>query len=608
MCGIAGVVSFGRPVLQPELSAALSVLAHRGPDATGEWVDETGRTWLGAQRLAIIDLRRAADQPMRVGPLVVLHNGEIYDHPELRADLERRGHSFRTRSDTEVLGAAYLEWGHAMIGRLNGMFATAIWDTRDRSLFLCRDRFGEKPLYYAALPDRFIFASEPKAILRLRGGAAAADEEVLLRFIATGDVPDGTGRTFFDGVRQLQAATYATLKTGSVLAERRYWSIVPARVGAREAGDALVALLEDSTRLRRRADVPLGATLSGGIDSTLAVALAARFGPIRTILASVGGPSDELAHATRAAEQIGVPLQVVHVGPEDLVADIDRFVWHQDEPVPHTSQLAHWAVMKAARESGLKVLLEGQGADELFGGYHAPSFGHHWRDLVSGGRLVRVVGELRSYARMHQVPLTRPLAYLVAALLPRTIAERARRDVRGFGRSLVSPPGPEADDRVGRRGSALGRELSMQLWRTSLPSILRYVDRNSMAHSVEVRLPFLDHRIAEFAAGLPSTSLVSDGVTKVVVRDALRRAGLPETADRRDKIGFATPERAWLHGALRGWARERVAAAARRPYYRPGAVETAWRTFDAGRLDSATIWRIVHAELWTARFIDGWRP
>lgn len=605
MCGIAGALSLERPLMREGAAAALALLVHRGPDATGEWTDGAGRTWLGAQRLAIIDLRREADQPMRVGPLVIVHNGEIYDHFELRAELEGRGHVFRTRSDTEVIAAAYLAWGESMVTRLNGMFATAIWDTRDRSLFLCRDRFGEKPLYYAEDQGTFMFASEPKAVLALRGGPAVAEPQVLLRYLATGDVADGTEQTFFAGVRQLPAASCATVTVGQPLRHHRYWSVRPGSGSASATADDLVALMEDSLRLRRRADVPVGATLSGGVDSSLIVALAARGGPLSAFVVSTGGRDDEVSHARRSAGRAGVPLQVVELRAQDLKAEIDDFVWHQDEPVPHTSQLAHWALLKAVQAAGLKVLLEGQGSDEMFGGYHAPSLGGHWNDLARRGRLVRVVREIRSYARRQGVPVWRPLGFLAGASLPAAIAARARQSAHGLGGALVERASPRPADHATDRATALASTLATQTFSTSLPSILRYVDRNSMAHSVEVRLPFLDHRIAELAAGLPSSALIADGQTKWIVRQALRRVGLTEAAERHDKIGFATPEGEWLRGPLREWAHEHVMAASRRAYYRPGAVEAAWHSFLAGRLGTAAIWRIAHAEAWTAAFIEG---
>jgi asparagine synthase (glutamine-hydrolysing) len=610
MCGIAGLLA-SAPQPEGSLDGALASLAHRGPDASHVWSADDGTVALGCRRLAIIDLSRAADQPMRVGHVVVVNNGEIYNHVELRAELEGLGRRFATRSDTEVLGAAFLQWGPAMLDRLNGMFALAIWDDRARRLFLARDRLGEKPLYYTRAPGRLAFASEIKALVIQPWVTRAANEPVLMRYLETGDVPDGSTETFFKDIQQLPAGHRLSVDGTTPGRVEPYWRVSPGEptpVRA-DAQEEFVHLFGDSVRLRLRSDVTLGLSLSGGIDSSLVAERVRALLPVPAELSAFsathpGTAADESRHIDLVADRLALRSCSVAVDPLDLLRDAHSFAWHQDEPVATSSAYAHWKVSELAAGQGVKVMLEGQGADELFGGYHAPAFGHRWSSALRRGDVVGVAGGMIRYARAQRVSPIVPLGFLGAAAAPDGLARRLRRRRLSRGVPLRREWSGLARDGSPRGGDgSLLAELIDELDTTSLPSILRYVDRNSMAHSIEVRLPFLDHRLVEFALALPPDAVIAGGWNKLPLRRALR-AALPEIASRPDKVGFSTPEATWLRGPLRAWATDLLSSAGRRPYYETGGVERLWRRFLDGGSTSASIWRVCNAELWSQLFLD----
>lgn len=612
MCGIVGATGHGSVELAEAISRSCGVIAHRGPDAQGVWCAPGGAVVLANRRLAILDLRHEADQPMERDGLVLTHNGEIYNFVELATELRSLGHSFTTTSDTEVILRAYQQWGTACVERFNGMFAFALWDGPKQTLFVARDRFGEKPLYYAQVDGRFVFASEIKALLTLPGVSREPDAAVLHRFLLSGAVADGTPATFFRRVRQLPAAHTMEIVGGVPSAPRPYWSLVPGAVrpmAVDEATAEIGRLLRDSVRIRLRSDVPVGSSLSGGIDSSLIVALVRELETKRqfTFTATYDDVAiDESQHARLVVERLGVDLRETRVSARDLEEDVDRFVWHQDEPVPHTSQFAQWKVMQLARANGVTVLLDGQGADEVFGGYHPPAFGGRWLDLLVRGRGVELTREVMSYARLHRRGAATVARYLALAAIPAAQKDRLRARAWRASRLVRSPDSETFRRREEVKGPYRDRFRALQaaaLTQTSLPSLLRYGDRNSMAFSIESRLPFLDHRLVEFVYTLPSQHLNARGWSKVPLR-ALLRPVLPEIAERRDKIGFATPERAWFTGPLLPWIDAVVARARGRELFLPAAVDGVRADVLSGRAPTEVLWRIIHSELWLEQFVD----
>lgn len=614
MCGIVGWVGHGDDSM-PDARRALGRIAHRGPDAEGLWCSDRERVGLGSRRLAILDLSAEADQPMRRGNTIGVHNGEIYNFVELRAELERHDGDFRTSSDTEVLLAAYRVWGEGMLARLDGMFALAIWDPERREMLLARDRFGEKPLFLARAGTCVHFASELKALFAFQCVRRLIDETVLRDFLLTGRLPDGTDATFFAGVTQLRPATSLRLTPDGASTTREYWRLEPdpdaEGASLEQATERLGLMFEDSVRKRLRSDVPIGTSLSGGIDSTLVVravasqrlagAPAQRTFSARHSAAEI----DEGRHIAVVVAKTGSQAQMSWIEPREFMTDVEHLVWHQDEPFAHTSLYAQWKVYQAAARDGVTVMLDGQGADEIFGGYPSLAFGARWWSSFRRGRMLDGLQEIAAFRSIHHGGLALVLRYLGAAAIPPSLRDHVRV-VRGrTGRLLAGgaashPAMPHADCRSFR--DPLKRELCDALRRRSLPSLLRYCDRSSMAHSVEVRLPFLDHRLVSYAFGLPVGALVDRGATKRVLRELLRP--IPEIAGRHDKIGFATPELSWFRGPLREWMAELIRATARRGIYRRGAASSIWEDVLSGRTDPQVAWRLASVELWLRRFHD----
>jgi len=627
MCGIAGAGALdGRAPDADGVRAMTAALAHRGPD--GEGLEVLGPAVLGHRRLAIIDLSRAGRQPMAdaSGRYTVVFNGEIYNYLELRSELEAAGVGFRSRSDTEVLLEACARWGHAAVERFNGMFAFAIWDVRERTLFLARDRFGEKPLFYRHRPGReFRFASEAKALVPPGSGAGRARPEVLFRFLAYGHAGT-TAETFFEGVEQVPPGHTLTLTDGEI-ALRRYWALPEGTDGAAKGGphhssdetgsiEQLAALLEDAVRIRLRSDVPVGTSLSGGIDSSTVASLVARLrakgegGGAAQRQAGFsacfpGSPVDESRWIDVVAGAAGIESHRVVPTAEGFLEDFPRVVLAQEEPVGGPSIYAQWKVMELARSEGVTVLLDGQGADEVFAGYHF-FYGDLWWSGLRAGRVGEVRRGMREFdaghgkgaARRILMPALRSRAprWLRAAKGGPSFPWLARDFVRAAARPLPPRPG---DLRASLRESQGARML---------PHLLRHADRNSMAFSREVRLPFLDHRVVEFVDALPDGMKLRGPVTKWVLRETIRGLVPEEVRARRDKIAFAVPFRSWMRGTLLPAVRETLGSRSfrERGVFDAAGVAGLLRRFEEGDEATAdTLWHLFAAEHWMRAFCDG---
>ena len=591
----------------------LECIAHRGPDGVRQVIRD-GRVGLGHRRLAIIDLSEAASQPMRsaAGHEVIL-NGEIYNYLELRAELAADGVAFRTSSDTEVLLAAYERWGLDCLGRLNGMFAFALYDPSRRTLVLARDRFGEKPLYYHRAGDgTFLFASEIKALLAYPGVTARPERESIYRFLRH-KLTERDPLTYFEGIAALPPAHVLELQVDDgheVL--RRYWSLDGSVEDPRPHGELVAAyrdLLEDSIGIRLRADVPIGSSLSGGIDSSAVVGYLARGRHVKdqhTFSARFPGwPLDEGRYIADVAALSGARSHEVEPLPDP--ADLERTVWHQDQPFGSLSIYAQWSVMRLAQREGITVLLDGQGADETVAGYHF-YFAGLFRYLFRTGRWLRLARELRGFSAAHGPARLRSLAF---PALPASAARRLRGLRHGpglsasFARSQARSRSAEIPD--GRFLTDLDQMLALTMTDTMLPGLLRYADRNSMAFGREVRLPYLDHRLVELAFSLPWEMKLSHGRTKRVLREAMRDYLPDSVRGRKDKIGYAPPQAAWLRGPLCEWAEDLLASQrfAEREWTDAVAVRGMWRDFRDGKdkLDG-DLWRFLSVEAWARTFLD----
>jgi asparagine synthase (glutamine-hydrolysing) len=581
-------------------------MRNRGPDGEGFWSGEGAG--LAFRRLRIIDLHERSNQPLHLDGRHLVFNGEIYNYLELREELGGLGHRFRTEGDGEVLLHAWVEWGERSLDRLNGMFAFAVWDERESALTLVSDPFGEKPLYWSEDGGRLAFASELKALLQVPWLQGEAEMELLGNYVAREMVMPHPWESFLRGARRLPAAHLLRWRAGRA-ETLRYWSPRQVEVPAsyEDAVGRLRELLLDSIRLRLRSDVPVGTSLSGGVDSSAVVALSAELaGDHRRHAFTARFPGferDEWVYAEQVARSAGVvEHHAVEPTAQGLLDDLEALVDSQEEPVGSSSIYAQWRVMKAAKEAGVTVLLDGQGGDELLGGYEGTS---GWTLRSQGpGALLRGIAadraELGAVARS-----------LAADRLPR-FAVRAYR--RRLGSPYAEPELTRAAAAVepaaiadGSDGGPLGRQLRLELFETSLPHLLRYADRNSMGHSREVRLPLLDRRVAELALSMPAGFLYRDRVTKSPLRDAVCDLVPAPVLARRDKTGFLTPQARWLAEPA---ARERIAellldpAARSRGLLRPAEVETDLR---AGRWrDPGGIWRAVFAELWLRR-LSAWR-
>ena len=599
MCGIAGIV--GAPPAEETLASMAAEMEHRGPDGEGIWCGELAG--FAFRRLAIIDLDERSSQPQHLGALHIVFNGEIYNYRELREELRALGHTFTTEGDCEVLLHALAEWKDGALARLNGMFAFALWDERTRTLTAACDAFGEKPLFWAQDGERLLFASDIRALLRAVPALATPRASALGPYLARGAMPD-VDESFFAHVNRLPGSHLLRWHDGEASTER-WWHPEPVATPDRlsEAAGELRALLLDAIDLRLRSDVPVGTSLSGGVDSSAVVCLSAELaGDHRRHAFTARFPGfarDEWSYAETTARAAGV---VTHHSVEptasELVLDLEALTLSHEEPVVSSSVYAQFRVMRAAREAGVTVLLDGQGADELFGGYVGIE---GWALRADGPR-----AELRGFARGGQERHALMLA-VGSERAPRALARRHRlrssspyvsEHVR-FDAAGGEPPAPA----WARPRGPLVRELARQAFRTSMPALLRYADRNSMAHSREVRLPFLDRRVAEFAWSLPPTFLYRDGVRKLVLREAVRGVVPEAVLERREKVGFETPEVDWMTkpemlarvgevvldaGACSGELLDRHALEA---------------DIRGGRLrDANAAWRVLNLELWLRAF------
>jgi asparagine synthase (glutamine-hydrolysing) len=594
VCGIAGIVgaSFPDPVVLERMANAM---AHRGPDGQGVWHDQ--EVGFGFRRLAIIDLHERSNQPLHLGCLHLVFNGEIYNYVELRDELSSLGHRFDTQGDAEVLLHAWAEWGEGALDRLNGMFAFGVWDDERRRLTMAVDPFAEKPLFYRPDGERLLFASDVRALKAADSSIGIADERAIDNFLALETMPVLPG-TFFSDVYRLPPAHLARWERGGI-SLHCYWTpqrvLVPTDPVA--VGERLRELMFDSVRLRLRSDVPVGTSLSGGVDSSAIVSISSHLAGDHARHAFTatfpGFARDEWSYAEEVARAAGVTEHhAVLPRMEELLDDLQALVRAQEEPFASTSIYAQWRVMRAAREAGVIVLLDGQGADELFGGY--PGIGG-WALRSAGPRAA-----LTALAGNPTLAEDLAIAY-TAGRVPRTLTRRHRlRRVSPYvTRELAQDASDLNPSGWGDDGSPLYRELLRQAFCTSLPNLCRYADRDSMAHSVEVRLPFLDRRIAEFAFSLPPSMVFHDGLTKRALRDALRGLVPDRVLDRRDKVGYETPEQMWFNTPV---ARARLAQVVLDPSIRASGrynvaeferdvVAGAWR-------DVRALWRAVNIELW----------
>lgn len=591
MCGILAIINKKGSVARGEdLIRSSSIIDYRGPDDEGFLTYSTGdkpKVWAGKataestlsywrydtltpdnefvvgfghRRLSILDLSPAGHQPMLLpqASLAITFNGEVYNYLEIKAELEGLGHSFKTKSDTEVILHAWQQWGRGCLDKFNGMFAFVVLDHNKRKVYAVRDRFGVKPLYYYVSESSVVFASEIKQIRNFKGFRSNVNDELALTYLAIGAV-DQTSGSFDKQINQVPGGHYAEIDLDNTSAgvTLKEWYRLKTQQWQGSWEDAVVnlkSLLSDAINLRLRSDVTVGSCLSGGLDSSSIVCLAAEllqakpeFAGQETVTARYSDKRyDEWDFAEEVIRKTKANPHQIFPTFDDLQTELDKFLWHQDEPTGSTSQFSQWSVFKKTHEVGLKVMIDGQGADEQLAGYGGNDL-PFYAGLMRGMKLRSLVDEMRSYNREKggmpvgfllgaaQLTLGRGFSSMLPARL--RIASSGSPEWLKYEGSMSLYPSP---------AKSLQENLNRQVYSEPLPALLRYEDRNSMAWSVESRTPFMDYRLLEFTSGLPERYIYYRGTRKHILREAMKGV-LPEKIEKRkDKMGFVTPEEQWV--------------------------------------------------------------
>lgn len=612
MCGIAVAIGLnGRPIERAAVERMAKSLLHRGPDDGGVYLD--GSVGLGFRRLSILDLSNAGHQPMvsEDGQYVLVFNGEIFNYIELRTELRQLGYQFRSSGDSEVLLAAYRQWGADCLPKLNGMWAFVIYDRRHRRLFGSRDRFGVKPLYYSRNDDIVQFASEIKALRASGYRQNDINWRTAARFLLEGRL-DGQVETFYEGIRQIPPGSGFEVELDGTWRLWSFWSLetLPPTVSDNPAA-AFADLFEDSVRIRMRSDVPVGVCLSGGLDSTAIICAAARH---RSDYADGGSEFlqafcymdkqfDESKYIADTLAQTGAQLRQLETSPSELWSDLRKVLWFQDEPVHTMTAVVGYQLMRLAASQGIRVVLNGQGADETIGGYSS-YFQDYWVALLRQGRVREAWQAVTSYTMAHggssrerfTEAVSRCLSWEMYKIDAYRQWAQTRRQARlrrssWFSTDLTKYCINEDDSPV---SGTLSSALNQSVVSAPLPLYLRIEDRNSMANSVEARLPFLDYRLVSFVCGLPDDWKIRGPWNKYVLREAMR-GRIPESVRARvDKMGFPTASKKWfahdLHEPLRDILGSRTVR--ERGIYNVGALLTDLDRHRRGEIDLAN--RLFH--------------
>jgi asparagine synthase (glutamine-hydrolysing) len=629
MCGIFGILNFaGTPVDRASLEAMARLTVHRGPNDEGFYID--GACGIGMRRLSIIDLT-GGQQPLRnaEGTLALVCNGEIYNFGELRRELEALGHRFRTGSDSEAILHGYAQWGDDVVARLNGIFGFALWDARRRRLILGRDRLGVKPIYLYRDSRRLAFASEAKALLALPGIAPVIDKAALYSYLNLGYV--AAPRTMFQGIAKLRPATVLAVD-GERIDERRYWRIPSTTdyaVREEEWIERVRARLDEAVRMQMVSDVPIGAFLSGGIDSSTVVGLMASHSkrPVRTYAIGFKGHRaeeyyNELPYARRVAEFFGTEHREILVQP-DTAALLPRLLWHMDEPIADSAFITTYLVSKFAQRE-VTVILSGVGGDELFGGYRR-YLGDHYQAYFE--RLPAWMRRTAAVASRHlpgdrHTPLLNfsrlAKGFLEGTDLPFEQRYRAYVEVFPLGQvdALLRVDGFAHEDRIAEAFHSAGGEdrlnrmLNVDAQTQLADDLLLLTDKMSMATSLECRVPLLDHELVELAARMPQAIKIRGGRLKHVMKEAVAHL-LPRDIIERGKRGFGAPIGAWLKDELAPLTHELLSeeSIASRALFDAGRVRELISLHEANRIDGTDrLLALMNLEIWARMYLDRRAP
>jgi len=616
MCGIAGILNLDKKPAERGLVEKMTGLQkHRGPDASGFYYDRN--VALGHCRLKIIDLTDKAHQPMQLPDrsVSVVYNGEIFNYLELKEELVMLGHKFITGSDTEVVLHAYRQWGLDAPTKFNGMWSFAIWDSRRNMLFCSRDRFGIKPFYYYFDGKRFVFASEIKAFFCDKTIPREPDMNAVFNYLGSGyGYMDTSQGTFFKNIRQLRPGH--SLVITDKIDDINYWQLDAGRANNSRTfesiRDEFSELFNDAVKLWTRSDVPVGISLSGGLDSTSIAAVMSDIctNKIESFSACFEEPGyGEKAYINEMLKDPKFTPNFITPTSYELMNELHKIIRHQDEPFTGASIFSQWQIMKTAKSKGIKVLLTGQGSDEILAGYNK-FYPFYYADMIRhcdmGGLLENMMklGSGFGYNRWQALP--EAVKVLASRAVPAGMKAGKKR-AAFLDENFCRQYGRRNAVRKQEFGGCLRQELYNSITVSPLPALLHFDDRNSMAHSVESRPPFLDHRLVEFAFSMPDSAKIKGGFTKYVLRESMK-GRLPELIrTRRDKMGFVTPMGEWFRKELKNevlglLSEERFK---KRGIFDMNGVNNIIKEHNEGKRDHAfTIWSWVNLELWFRMYID----
>ena len=633
MCGITGIFHLNNsktidPILLSEMTDSIK---HRGPDDHGYWFCNTKTNnniltreinsisnnsfnlAFGHRRLSILDLSPLGHQPMsnKDGSVWITYNGEVYNYIELKEELISKGYVFNTGTDTEVIISAYEEWGEDCVKKFNGMFAFAIWDQRKQQLFIARDRFGIKPFYYCFWGDALVFSSEIKSMLKIQDLKLSLNKRVIHNYISM--YPDIIeNQTFFNEIHEVPPAHFGIINSNNNLSFKNYWILDPQKsiynISSSEYVEQFYDLFDSSIKLRLRSDVPVGTCLSGGLDSSTIVCMTSKYVPnIHTFSACFDEKEiDERPFIQNVIDKTNAMPNYTFPSVDKLLNDVDSLIWHQDEPFGSASIFAQWCVMELVKKNNVTVLLDGQGADEILAGYtmHFPAI---LFDYLKQYKISNAFNEYKGLKKNHHLS-DKQLLWYSGLLLPDSIKRFYNPSVTWINsnsfKDMINTKFTKSNSKPDFK-TGLNKLLYQSLSGT-LRNLLRYEDRNSMAFSIESRVPFLDYRLVEYMYALPLNQKINNGVSKYVLRESMENILPDEVRNRQDKIGFLTPEFKWFQEpAMKKFILDIIQETANKDsdFYNNQVLSDMIKNLPSMPIKEAIktgklFWRIVNLELW----------
>lgn len=612
MCGISGILSFNGKYNREDIHKMNEVLSHRGPDDEGTYFDDY--IGLGHRRLSIIDLSKAGHQPMsdESKRYWIVFNGEVYNYLEIKDELIEKGYNFNSNTDAEVILKSYIEWGAYCLKKFNGMWAFAIWDKEKKELFCARDRFGIKPFYYYTKEDYFVFASEIKAVIEAEDVPNEPNYERILQYLGNYPLLENQS-TFFKDIFQLSGSHFVLVNAKGMTIER-YWDIEKKNIEGVDEKEKFLEYFKDSIRLRLRSDVPIGTCLSGGLDSSSIVCVLSNMTDTSKQKTFSSCFEDKRFDEREYIEEI---VKATNVTPfytfpdiNELYPKIEKIVWHHDEPFDSTRIFAQWNVMELAKKNGVIVLLDGQGADEILAGY----LPYKWFLLLDSfsdrnllhflKNLFELFKSIKNYKEFTNLSYYKIANRLIAS---KFISKEKIKSSKAYylkNEFIENYKNSIKLNQINKFTSKLENKLYNDVYYSSLPRLLQYEDRNSMAFSLESRVPFLDYRFVEFVFSLPMSNKIKDGWTKYLLRKSMKGI-LPEKIRcRKDKMGFITPQDIWLK-EIEDIVKSTFYSEEfnNRPYIdSKGAIELLNKYYEGDYSLTNTVWKLFCSEIWMKIF------